>query len=433
MKIKHINNSFFQIIKNNINVVFDPWIGEMPGTATWSYPNTSSNKSILNNLNPELIYISHLHSDHYDEEVLSKYKKKNTKILIKNFNDRRLKNKILKLGYKKIIEVDAWKTISFKNFEFTIIPCDQSNSAGIDSSIFYDLDTSILVYDKISKTCFYNNVDNPLKINSIKRVRDIVKKKYKKIDIASFGPRSASEYPQCFINIDRKKEKNKIIQQCFKRTHEMLKAAKVKNFIPAGGSYCITGKFNGLQRYVAHPTIKEIKNYFSKKKINVFDIDNCGELTVENNNIIINKEGQKAKPITKYLKNKKYQFEKLNDKIELSKTFELAKKKYQNIINKIKVRKNFKINIYAYDNLEINSKNVIKRSSNFVNKFSLSNGNISKKYYLLECHLDKKLFYSCMKDRSNWNMALGGSSILFIRKPNKFIPDIGYSLNFLKI
>ena len=46
----------------------------------------------------------------------------------------------------------------------------------------------------------------------------------------------------------------------------MLKTLKVNNFIPAGGSYCITGKFSSLQKHVAHPTDFEIKNYFSKKK-----------------------------------------------------------------------------------------------------------------------------------------------------------------------
>ena len=132
--------------------------------------------------------------------------------------------------------------MNYKNFEFTIIPCDQSNSA-VDK-YDYNLLNRILVYDKISKTCFYNNVDNPLKLKSIRRVRKIAEKKYNKIDIASIGPRSASEYPQCFLGINRKEEKRKIIKKCFKRTYDMLKEIRVKNFIPAGGYYCITGKFN---------------------------------------------------------------------------------------------------------------------------------------------------------------------------------------------
>ena len=79
MKIKHFNNSFFELNINSKKVVLDPWIGNMDGTCTWSYPNISGNKNILNKLNPNFIYISHLHSDHYDENILKKFKKKKYK------------------------------------------------------------------------------------------------------------------------------------------------------------------------------------------------------------------------------------------------------------------------------------------------------------------------------------------------------------------
>ena len=52
----------------------------------------------------ELLYISHLHCDHFDPKTLGKYKNKNTKIIIKKFKSKRLKNKIKNLGFKNIIE-----------------------------------------------------------------------------------------------------------------------------------------------------------------------------------------------------------------------------------------------------------------------------------------------------------------------------------------
>ena len=84
MKIKLINNSFFEITTNkNYKLVCDPWIGNMNDTGTWSYPNTSSNKKILNKINPDLVYISHLHTDHYDEKIIKNLKNKNEKFLNK--------------------------------------------------------------------------------------------------------------------------------------------------------------------------------------------------------------------------------------------------------------------------------------------------------------------------------------------------------------
>ena len=211
----------------------------------------------------------------------------------------------------------------------------------------------------------------------------------------------------------------------------MLKEIRVKNLIPAGGSYCITGKFNSLQKYVAHPTKNEILKYFSKKKINIFDIDNYGQLLLSNNQIKINKNNINSN-IPNKLRKRKYHYENVKNRFNLKNTFELAKKKYEFITKKIKIKKNFRIKIFAYENLKINNRREIDKKSILIDKFTLTN-NYKGKFYLLECHIDKRLLYACMTDRSNWNMAIGGSSMMFFRKPNIFVPDISYSLNFLRI
>ena len=148
MNIKHYNNSFYLIKTEKIKLVCDPWLGLMESTATWSYPNINQNLNILNSIKPNIIYISHLHTDHYDEKILKKLKNKNIQVVIKKFKDKRLKNKLVALGYKKFIELNSWQTYNFKDIELTLIPCDTSNSKNISNKIFYDLDTSILIYDK---------------------------------------------------------------------------------------------------------------------------------------------------------------------------------------------------------------------------------------------------------------------------------------------
>ena len=109
MFIKHFNNSFFLTKIKNTKLVCDPWIGELESTGTWSYPNVSNNKNILNTINPDMIYISHLHNDHSDKKILKKFINKKTKFIIKKFKDQRLKNMIKKLGYKNIIELNPWE------------------------------------------------------------------------------------------------------------------------------------------------------------------------------------------------------------------------------------------------------------------------------------------------------------------------------------
>jgi len=76
MKITHLNNSFFLIESNSTRLVCDPWIGPMEGTALWSYPIITGAEIILNKLQPNYIYISHLHTDHLDRAVLRCFSKK---------------------------------------------------------------------------------------------------------------------------------------------------------------------------------------------------------------------------------------------------------------------------------------------------------------------------------------------------------------------
>jgi len=64
-----------------------------------SFPVYQSGFEILKKIKPNYIYISHLHSDHFDSSLLSKYFKFNnkTKIIIKKFLDQRLKKRSKKL------------------------------------------------------------------------------------------------------------------------------------------------------------------------------------------------------------------------------------------------------------------------------------------------------------------------------------------------
>ena len=102
MEIKHYCNSFNSFKAGKSIIVCDPWVGEAAQTAWISYPVHKDGAKILNKINPDFIYISHLHCDHFDPKLLSKFKNKETKIVIKNFKIPILKNRLLKINYLKI-------------------------------------------------------------------------------------------------------------------------------------------------------------------------------------------------------------------------------------------------------------------------------------------------------------------------------------------
>jgi len=178
---------------------------------------------------------------------------------------------------------------------------------------------------------------------------------------------------------------------------------------------------------------KKQKTFFQKKKYNVLNIDNAGELKVtkekiqiidQNNNSILSKSKEKI------LRSKVYNFEKIKTDFNLSNIFKKAQKNYLNIIKKINLKNNYQIKIFTYKNLKLSERGKI--TSKVREKFNLIPNNNIKIKYNLELHLDYRLLYLCLKNKTNWNMAMGGSSIMYIRKPNIFNPDVSSSLNFLR-
>ena len=343
---------------------------------------------------------------------------------------------IEKIGYKNIVELNPWEKFNYKEFELTIIPCDQSNSAGIKSEIFYDIDTSIIIHDKINAITFYNNVDNPISLKSIRKVKKFITSNYKKIDVSSIGPRSASEYPQCFLNANRKKEKKRIILNGFKRTKELLEILKPKYFIPAGGSYVTYGKYSSIQQFVAHPSHNQIEKYFKKiPDLRVLKLDCNSSVNINLNKFSLNQKKQK-KTITQVLndfKNKKYSYSKYKLNYDLSELFSAAKQNYFDTLNKLNITINWTINFYIYENLCLNNQGRIINKDNYISTFALSGNRKGKKFQILNCYLDKKLFISLLSGKSyGWNLSLGGSLVMFERFPNRFIPTVPFSLNFLK-
>ena len=139
MNITHFSNSFISITVGETVIVCDPWVGLTNENAWVSFPISKNGDYILSRINPRYIYISHLHCDHFDQNLLKKYKNKSVKIIIKKFNDQRLKNKIIALGYKNIIECESWAKYRLnKDISIAIIPQISSNTENIESDIEYD-------------------------------------------------------------------------------------------------------------------------------------------------------------------------------------------------------------------------------------------------------------------------------------------------------
>ena len=69
--VNHYRNSFIEIIDNGIRILMDPWVNTA-NEGAWA-GSTSGKNYILRTLKKkdvDYIYISHLHTDHFDKSFL---------------------------------------------------------------------------------------------------------------------------------------------------------------------------------------------------------------------------------------------------------------------------------------------------------------------------------------------------------------------------
>jgi hypothetical protein len=445
-KIHHITNSFISIESKNSILTCDPWIGKTNDNGWCSYPIRSLKDIDQKIFKSNFIYISHLHCDHLDFKTLKKFKNKDLTFIIKKFDNGILKKRLKKLTNKKIIELKAFKKKKInKDFTIAIIPQLLSNTSNIQDDIQYDLDTSIIIQSNKDKTIFYNNVDNSLNLNILKKINIFVKKKFKKkIDVFTCGLGAASEFPQTFLNIKRKKEKDYIIKRSLREIKQYINYLRPKIYFPSGGAYTIYGKFHRLNKYVAQPNFFEITKTLKNLNVKIFNLIGGGSIDVCKSKLVFkdskfNDEIESKNTFISKTKLLDYYYTKKNNLINIKKLnslYERSKINYFRILKKINLLPNWKIKFHIFKKLELNEQCLIdKKKSKIIKTYELNSKNFLKKqkFPLLECYLEYDLFESLLAGNFPWNTSLSGSTIMFKRRPNKFDSNMVFSLNFLKI
>lgn len=434
-KIIHYRNSFVDIIDDSMRILMDPWVNNANHGA-WSGTKNGA-KYIFKTLseNPiKYIYISHLHTDHYDKEFISKLAKNNKHkiyIIVKKFKDQRFKKKILseKIKNTKVLEFNSYEKIALSDkSSFWILP-QLSASNTPNYLVNYDLDTSCIFKNK--DVSIFNQVDNPYSIQDINKLKTAFKKNNlpKNFDVSFISYCAASAYPQNFININRDKIRKNLIKNRLIKFFEISKKINSKYVVPAGGSYKLDKDFSYLNKFKAIPDFKFISNFKknnnyktnlvdTKKKFFYFnskfefkdtDFKNCFEAKIQKNKI-------------SYPKCKKFNKEMiLKDLYNVEKNLAEWKK---NIYNKCSTA----VHLYiSKDSIKIKKK---PSKKDFPIKHVINFGNIKNKKNTLKILINYKLLYAFINSKISYNEI--ETHLLYSRKPDRYEPDIHFWMNLYK-
>lgn len=436
MKITHFSNSFIVVEASGEKICCDPWVGVANHGGWHSFPEYERKDLIDFVADSNFVYISHLHSDHLDEKFLCDSGLIDKLFLIKKFDSPTLAKRLRKHGANKILELDSFEVFKCGVFSFSIIPQMTSNSVGVEDDIGYDLDTSILI--SCGGKNFFNQVDNPLSDENYKFVSDWIKNKYGEIDIAALTVGAASEYPQCFFNVDRDSEKRRIVQSSLERMKKKVEILGAKAFFPAGGTYFIPGKFHELNKYIAQPGNQEILDYADKNIPNAscfvlesgLDVELKPNAEISLNKIKVPLKNNKKKIAIINHSSDLYDFQKsekiiLKDVVE---DFEMAKLKWLKYVEseKIPIKSGFIFSIYENLDLDMNLRPSGKILCDFEMHYK-KDDNICE----IKIHIEKEAFFRCLNKMASWNQTISGSLTMIERNPNLHFPSDLFSLNML--
>ncbi len=253
MKITYVYSACLEIETSNLRILTDPWFTEGIFGGSWfQYPRIDPFDLIKE---PDCIYISHIHPDHYDpifiQQIFERYGRK--PILIPEFK----KNYLFMKAKSDGIETQPIKEFTSGNTKLFI----EENDMGSLS----DIDSALIVHDLDSKQIMLNLNDCVFNLPHAMKLKSIIDSLDGELGLMALGYAGASSYPHTYFDIEKDlelmiKEANYKKQKGFERYKSFKDFFNAKYRLPFAGEYLLGSHLSHLNHYRGVPDTFEIKD-----------------------------------------------------------------------------------------------------------------------------------------------------------------------------
>ena len=238
--VRYIYSACIVTSTKDVRVLHDPWFAEGIYDGSWfHYPKVLDPIKSIGDV--DLIYISHIHPDHYDVTFLRQYFSVYgvKEVVIADHSPNHLAGKMRADGIKASILPDV-RCIG--NTEIRILPHKTGSASDIDSAIV------IKRFQGGRSHCVVNANDiifDDAMIASLKAVAN-------EPDILLCGYTGAGPYPQTYFDVNdprlcEEAEKKKLA--FFERYKRLTDSMNAKVNIPFAGKYLLGGRLAALNKY----------------------------------------------------------------------------------------------------------------------------------------------------------------------------------------
>lgn len=424
ISVRYIYSACIVTTTPDLAILHDPWFTEGAYDGSWfHFPKIENPIDSIGDV--DVIYVSHIHPDHYDSKFLKMYFKKYgiKSVWISNQTPNHLAAKMRVDGIEPTILKEV---LTLGNTTVQIVPQQTGSISDIDSAIVIKYKSSM---DKTHCVVNANDIifDEQMRINLKSIATDV--------DILLCGYTGAGPYPQTYFELDdiqlaisaqRKKE------NFFERYKILVKAIDARVNIPFAGKYILGGKLGDLNdfRGVADPV--EILNFDEKA---IVLADNGGEIDTSTLTPTVTREKKydentKNERI-KYLKTMQMDYERLIsadelDQLPLSRLLFSASRK---AIAKSECEEDyyFCIKLPNFNTAIINANKKAEKLMWIADQTTVLPTPRS------EIIIDPRYLFGLLTNVYHWNNAEVGSQYYTRRSPNVFNRKAQSFLNYLSI
>lgn len=399
---------------NGTKLLCDPWIVNGVCEGSWChYPPLETKMEDI--LDVDVVYLSHIHGDHYDERYFINFRKDIPIIVLDDKYNFLIAN-LERNGFTNLISIKDSETKKVKEFDITLFSPFCANNY-FDADIGNLIDSAMVIQNNNTTAINFN--DNTPTEEACRMLRG----KFEKIDLAMINYNAAGPYPSCFQNLteaEKMEESRNILLRNYDYMVLLANELRPSYVLPFAGAYVLGGKFFYKNKYLGAGTWDECKEYISDKvdkSIEVIclrekDIFNLSTGMANNVYVPIDKAHMKN-----YIENEISQLIYPYEKDE-EPNLELLFQDINKAVIAMKQRLDkFGIKLNTTISLNINGEEVEIYSP------SVSNQN-------LLCQLDNRLLKRIVNRKAFWNNAESGGHIDFIRTPNLYEFDAHTALQF---
>ena len=255
--VEYKYSACIKIVTNNISILCDPWFSDTAYYGTWArYPSHNITKEFLGDF--DVIWISHIHPDHYCpwtiEKIFDLYGEK--KILVADWgsNKNYLKFKLMSDGYSSFVEeINEFKVGS------TVLKCIP-NVTGSSS----DIDSCLIVYDINTGKGVLNLNDCIVSDSLINNLNNYMNEKSISLQLMCLGYTGAGPFPQTYYSIPKDVMTLKTLAhskklEFFDRYLSTISKISSNFRLPFAGKYLLSSELSFMNSYRGVADALELK------------------------------------------------------------------------------------------------------------------------------------------------------------------------------